>query len=506
MTRILLTGKTGSGKTEYIITKTKEFIENFHRVFHVVPLTSLKSDIYHRYKAKYGEIVGREYDEKRKIFVLTYHEYNQVLTKKPVLFYDVVVFDEFHTIIEPFFTHVVYSAIKNTKSFYQEYLISATPVPLDFITIDERIDLKSNYESKFTIEKIGMSDITYIIKTNLEQNKTGFDYVGSISNTVNKAIKYAELSPHKGDKYETDDPILSKLLEKKVAFISSNLTFKDRDLIMKLLEDKEIKLLLTTTSINYGIDVDFDYAIFESDLYLDRIRTEQFFGRVGRRRQGTIYIVNGLNIEREPRKLVIDSDIEDFARLIALDEEYLCQKYPSLCRSSILKEVAYHLVHPKMAEMILNLDLRNIDDKEYMICVTAMLKKQSLDMKEECAKNYEIVADRETYDLIDDWINLRKKKLNGTEIKQINELSYLAHILGVMKSEKYDKLSIAIKYGIRYEDVDKLVELLKVPYIGRMRAYKLYERGITMENICERYADVKEIMGKIADKIFRILC
>lgn len=509
--RVLIYGPTGSGKTEYVINKTKEYVDNFHRVFHIVPLLTLKKDVYNRYNSKYQGLVSYDLHHLNKINVLTYNEYNQLLVLKEKLFYDVIVFDEYHVIYDTFFKKVVYSAIVNTDQYFVNYFISATPEKLPFIKFDKVIEIKpEKYVSRYTKKRIYSDKEKYdIIKKKFEENKVGFVYTGTIAASVFHAINISKILPIiDNDDYDTDDPILSHLLKHGVAYINSSLSDADRKLVLDMINDKTIKVFTTTTSINYGIDLDIDYAIFNTYRFLDKIKLIQFYGRVGRRNNGEIYLMFDEDRVTAVPEFTLDSDTEDFARLIAHDNEYICKKYPDLCNNDIIHTVAYHLLSPKDAVKVINLDLRDFDDPDYMLCVTNSLARQgyTLDIDPLCNDKYGINADREEMELLRSWIRLDKVQMNGKNKRIIDNNSYFAHIIGVLKNIKYDDLSISIKFGIPYNEVKDLIKLIELPYIGRYRAYLLYKNGITRENICYNTFKVKTLIGKIADKITSLIC
>jgi superfamily II DNA or RNA helicase len=190
----LVKGETGSGKTELVINKAGEYIANYHRVFHVVPLNSLKFNVYSRYKVRYGDKVSPSYKYDAKIYVLTYHEYVQALVLGLNTYYDVVVFDEFHVITEDIFRPVVYASVVNTKKFYHMYFISATPVDLPFVKFDEVIEL-SGRRSVYKLVKVEKSRYIDVVLKEYKQGHRGFIYVGGVENTKNVATEVADLLP-----------------------------------------------------------------------------------------------------------------------------------------------------------------------------------------------------------------------------------------------------------------------------------------------------------------------
>jgi hypothetical protein len=85
-------------------------------------------------------------------------------------------------------------------------------------------------------------------------------------------------------------------------------------------------------------------------------------------------------------------------------------------------------------------------------------------------------------------------------------LSYLAHIIGVLKNPRFEDLSIAVKFGIPYDSLKELLPLLDLPYIGRYRAYQLYKEGVTADNLCEEREKVVRILGGWGKKVLKVVC
>lgn len=558
---VLVTGRTGSGKTEYVIRKAGEMVKDHHPVYHVVPLVTLKNNVLSRYKEKFPDEIRKDIGFKPGIHVLTYHEFNQLLVLKNAkgtsMFNSIVIFDEFHVINEEFFKSPVYSAIQNTGTTFRTYFVSATPINLPNIRFHYHVKVSSPHESKYTIKQIPINRADDLIIENVIQGKIGFVYEGSIKRTINTALRYSEMLPpveNEDMNFDTDDDTLQITLKKGVAYMSSSLTLKDRNLVTKLMEDNSVKLLITTTSINYGVDFKFDFAVFKSDLYMDKMRTEQFHGRVGRRGEGVIYVLQGLDLMKEPKPLTIGEDDNDFANLIGLKQEIICKKYPDICPwyqvkqekkskevqeltsrvkpltefmeegddtvdmdqltwnngkpeiDPTLKSIAYHLIRPKDAVKIVNLDIHMIEDDNYLTCITASIYKMSVNVNGECVNMFGINADDYLVTLMNSWMNLEKKKLNGTEYKEIQNLSYLAHIIGILRDERFEQLSVALKYGVRMSDLQKIQSLLDIPYIGRMRAYELYKEGITKENLCMNREKVIEKLKGIGKRVLDVVC
>jgi len=109
--------------------------------------------------------------------------------------------------------------------------------------------------------------------------------------------------------------------------------------------------------------------------------------------------------------------------------------------------------------------------------------------------------------IIEDWIEEKTEDniLNrfgiapGDLRNYIRNSEWLAHalneIIGATKGKRRDleKLSKRIKHGVRSE----LVELAELPGIGRVRARKLYRKGITMANIPKKTEkELSDIIGK----------
>jgi len=498
---ILVKGETGSGKTELVINKAGEYVANYHRVFHVVPLNSLKFNVYSRYRAKYGDKVSSSYRHDAKIYVLTYHEYAQALTTGLNTYYDVVVFDEFHVITEDIFRPVVYASLINTKQFYHLYFISATPVNLPFIKFDEVIEL-SGRKSQYRVFKIKKDGYTDVVLNEYRQGNRGFVYVGGVESTKKVATEIADKLPNiYNEEFNTDDRLLGNLLKKGIAFINSSMSHDDRKFVNDLLNDGTVKLLTVTSAIVYGVDFDFDYGVFITPVYLNKLRAKQFFGRVGRRKEGRVYVTFYPDMLPGDMDVKIRDEDRDFAELIALNVDYICRKY-GICDGGTVKTIAYNLVSPSLAKKVIDSDIRNFEDVKYMECVTVSLYKQSLVVDKVCAEEFGLFADADIMSALDNWINL-KGTMNP---RLVDELSYLAHIVGVLKNPRFEDFSIAVKFGVPYDSLKELVPLMDLPYIGRYRAYQLYKEGVTLENLCEKREKVVKILGGWGKKVLKVVC
>jgi hypothetical protein len=498
---ILVKGETGSGKTELVINKAGEYVANYHRVFHVVPLNSLKFNVYSRYRAKYGDKVSPSYRHDAKIYVLTYHEYAQALTTGLNTYYDVIAFDEFHVIAEDIFRPVVYASLVNTKQFYHLYFISATPVDLPFIKFDEVIEL-SGRKSQYRVFKIEKDDYADVVLNEYRQGNRGFVYVGGVESTKKVATEIADKLPNiYNEEFDTDDRLLGNLLKKGIAFINSSMSHDDRKLVNDLLNDGTVKLLTVTSAIVYGVDFDFDYGVFITPVYLNKLRAKQFFGRVGRRKEGRVYVTFYPDMLSGDVDVRIRDEDRDFAELIALNVDYICRKY-GICDGGTVKTIAYNLVPPSLAKRVIDSDIRNFEDVKYMECVTVSLYKQSLVADKFCAEEFGLFADADIMSALDSWVNL-KGTMNP---RLVDELSYLAHIVGVLKNPRFEDFSIAVKFGVPYDSLKELVPLMDLPYIGRYRAYQLYKEGVTLENLCEKREKVVKILGGWGKKVLKVVC
>jgi len=498
---ILVKGETGSGKTELVINKAGEYVANYHRVFHVVPLNSLKFNIYNRYRAKYGDKVSPSYRHDAKIYVLTYHEYAQALTTGLNTYYDVIAFDEFHVIAEDIFRPVVYASLINTKQFYRLYFISATPVNLPFIKFDEVIEL-SGRKSRYRVFKIEKGDYMDVVLNEYRQGNRGFVYVGGVESTKKVATEVANILPNiYNEEFDTDDRLLGNLLKKGIAFINSSMSHDDRKLVNDLLNDGTVKLLTVTSAIVYGVDFDFDYGVFITPVYLNKLRAKQFFGRVGRRKEGRVYVTFYPDMLPGDVDVKIRDEDRDFAELIALNVDYICRKY-GICDGGTVKTIAYNLVPPSLAKKVIDSDIRNFEDVKYMECVTVSLYKQSLVADKVCAEEFGLFADADIMSALDNWINLK-----GTmSPRLVDELSYLAHIMGVLKNPRFEDFSVAVKFGVPYDSLKELIPLMDLPYIGRYRAYQLYNEGVTINNLCEEKKKVMRILGGWGKKVLKVVC
>jgi len=497
----LVKGETGSGKTELVINKAGEYVNSHHRVFHVVPLNSLKFNLYSRYKVKYGDKVSFSHRHDAKIYVLTYHEYAQALTTGLNTFYDVIAFDEFHVITEDIFRPVVYASVINTKKFYHLYFISATPVDLPFIKFDQVIEL-SGRKSQYHVFKVEKNEYTNVILNEYKQGNRGFVYVGGIESTKKVATEVANILPNiYNEDFGTDDKLLGNLLKKGIAYINSSMSHDDRKLVNDLLNDGTVKLLTVTSAIVYGVDFDFDYGVFITPVYLNKLRAKQFFGRVGRRKEGRVYVTFYPDLLPGDVDVKIRDEDRDFAELIALNTDYICHKY-GICDDGTVKTIAYNLVPPSLAKRVIDANIRNFEDVKYMECVTVSLYKQSLDADQFCVEEFGLYADAGTMLSLDNWINL-KGTMNP---RLVDELSYLAHIVGVLKNPRFEDLSIAVKFGIPYGSLKELLPLLDLPYIGRYRAYQLYKEGVTADNLCEEREKIVKILGGWGKKILKVVC
>jgi len=498
---ILVKGETGSGKTELVINKAGEYVANYHRVFHVVPLNSLKFNVYSRYRARYGDKVSPSYRHDAKIYVLTYHEYAQALTTGLNTYYDVIAFDEFHVVAEDIFRPVVYASLVNTKQFYHLYFISATPVDLPFIKFDEVIEL-SGRKSQYRVFKIEKDDYTDVVLNEYRQGNRGFVYVGGVESTKKVATEIADKLPNiYNEEFDTDDRLLGNLLKKGIAFINSSMSHDDRKLVNDLLNDGTVKLLTVTSAIVYGVDFDFDYGVFITPVYLNKLRAKQFFGRVGRRKEGRVYVTFYPDMLPGGVDVKIGDEDRDFAELIALNVDYICRKY-GICDGGTVKTIAYNLVPPSLAKRVIDSGIHNFEDVKYMECVTVSLYKQSLVADKVCAEEFGLFADADIMSALDSWVNL-KGTMNP---RLVDELSYLAHIVGVLKNPRFEDFSIAVKFGVPYDSLKELVPLMDLPYIGRYRAYQLYKEGVTLENLCEKREKVVKILGGWGKKILKVVC
>jgi len=416
-------------------------------------------------------------------------------------YYDVVVFDEFHVIVEDIFRSVVYASVINTKHFYHLYFISATPVDLPFIKFDEVVEL-SGRKSQYHVFKVEKDRYMDVVLGEYRQGNRGFIYVGGVENTKKVATEVANILPNTyNEDFGTDDKVLGNLLKKGVAFINSSMSHDDRKLINDLLNDGTVKILTVTSAIIYGVDFDFDYGVFITPVYLNKLRAKQFFGRVGRRREGRIYVTFYPDMLPGDVDFRIRDDDRDFAELIALNIDYICRKF-GICDSNTVKTIAYNLVPPLLAKRVLDNYIHNFEDVKYMECVTVAFYKQSLVADQFCAEEFGLYADADIVSSLDNWINL-KGTMNP---RLVDELSYLAHIVGVLKNPKFEDFSIAVKFGIPYNSLKELIPLMDLPYIGRYRAYQLYSEGVTINNLCEKKEKVVRILGGWGKKILKVVC
>ncbi len=117
--------------------------------------------------------------------------------------------------------------------------------------------------------------------------------------------------------------------------------------------------------------------------------------------------------------------------------------------------------------------------------------------------------------VLEDWINeipddviSEKHKVYPGDVRVFSDTaSWLIHayselckFLGMKRhAEELRKLELRMKYGVREE----LVNLVKLPYIGRVRARKLWEAGIRgPEDILDRRDLVARVIGrKVADRV-----
>lgn len=121
--------------------------------------------------------------------------------------------------------------------------------------------------------------------------------------------------------------------------------------------------------------------------------------------------------------------------------------------------------------------------------------------------------------VLEDWINevpddviAERHKVYPGDVRVFSDTaSWLLHayselckFLGMKRhAEELGKLEVRMKYGVREE----LVSLVKLPYIGRVRARKLWEAGIRgPEDILEKRDLVARIIGrKVAEKVIDAL-
>ncbi|AZI75825.1 putative superfamily 2 helicase [Sulfolobales Beppu filamentous virus 2] len=492
MTDVLIKGRTGSGKTRLMITKAGEFVKNYHRVFHLSPLRSLSVQLYQRYKELYGDIVTNSLRDGYKIYVLTYNQFNQFLAVGNKVFDDVIIFDEFSLIINPLFSNVIYSAIINSVDAFKRYFLSATPVDVG-IKYDEEIDL-GQQGSDYEVKEV----------TNWERyvdfSKVGFIYVPGVDGTRTVCAKF---DTGAGVDVDVDDPVLASMLKRGVAYYNSQMSPGDREKVAKLLELGEVRVICTTTALNYGVDYKFDYGIFTSPRFLSKADFIQFAGRVGRRGHGVVYVTFDVGKLPDVKAFRPDEGVMDFARLIGGDYDYICKKY-DICDKALLKTLAFHLVHPAEAKKIIEMQYLRVDNDEYRLCVLAGLMKSSVDVDPMC-NSYGLLVDRSTVSVFRKALNL--EKLSFSDYKLLQEASYKAHIIGILKDARFEDISLALKYGLPLEHIRDLVKLIDIPYIGRVRAYELYKEGVTRKNLCEKYAVLKKVVGeKIAKKIYELAC
>ena len=86
----------------------------------------------------------------------------------------------------------------------------------------------------------------------------------------------------------------------------------------------------------------------------------------------------------------------------------------------------------------------------------------------------------------------------------LHAYSEMCKFLGMRRhAEELSKLELRMKYGVREE----LVNLVKLPYIGRVRARKLWEAGIRgAEDILEKKELVARLIGrKVAEKVIEAI-
>lgn len=121
--------------------------------------------------------------------------------------------------------------------------------------------------------------------------------------------------------------------------------------------------------------------------------------------------------------------------------------------------------------------------------------------------------------ILEDWINevpddviSERHKVYPGDVRVFSDTaSWLLHaysemckFLGMRRhAEELSKLELRMKYGVREE----LVNLVKLPYIGRVRARKLWEAGIRgAEDILEKKELVARLIGrKVAEKVIEAI-
>jgi len=223
--------------------------------------------------------------------------------------------------------------------------------------------------------------------------------------------------------------------------------------------------------------------------------------RVGRRKEGRVYVTFYPDMLPGDVGVKIRDEDKDFAELIALNTGYICRKY-GICDEGTVKTIAYNLVPPSLAKRVIDSDIHNFEDVKYMECVTVSLYKQSLVADRFCAEEFGLFADADIMASLDNWVNLK-----GTmNLHLAEELSYLAHIVGVLKNPRFEDFSIAVKFGVPYDTLKDMLPLMDLPYIGRYRAYQLYKEGVTLENLCEQREKVVKILGGWGKKVLKVVC
>ncbi len=508
----LVTGGTGSGKTLYVLSKVPKYVEDVNVFVYASPSVALAVNVYRYVTERYGSRfkVTRDPKADAHIYVLTWHTALQYVAyrryQKRPLYSTVLVVDEFHMGVYDLFRPVFYALVKGTQDVYRRYFVSATPVEVPFVEFKERIDMG---EGKVPDVYLYGPDAFEELVKSLCGTGLGLIYTGRVSLTESVAVRVAELCGFPEDEDVDvsgfDDKVLATLVRKGVAYYNSSLTYGDRRVIDQLLAEEKLKVLVATTAVSVGVNYNFSWAVFRDVLSLDKVMFRQVVGRVGRFGKGEVYVPQGVKLPDPPPLKVTEED-EEFARY------YLPESYEGAdAQTNFL--IAFHLVKPSVYRKIVDMPVERVEDYDYMLCrLFSVDVKGAVDL--ECAK-YGINASAKVAP-VRDFINgvpvdeiLEKYGMKYGEFRKlIEEYSYLAHVLGVFKDERYERLAVSIREGVNAVEFEGIEELVELPFIGRARAVKLWEAGIRKRgDLCEKADTAREVLGeKLATRLLSLVC
>ncbi len=376
---------------------------------------------------------------------------------------------------------------------------------------------------------------------------------------------------------------LAESIKRGVAFHHAGLTFKHRELIEKAFRKRLIKVICSTTTLAYGLNLPCRRVIIKdikrfSDggmRYIPTNEIHQCIGRAGRPGldsygEGIIVVNNRrdylrayqvLTDEPEPiysklsnenilikhilglfREINSYDDLEKFIKKTFYFYQYkedneVIQKIKEIINfleqcnfienyklTPIGKRVVELYINPLTAKLFIDNFKEDMEEIYYLYLISLAYEMPKVivykneynnlifDLYKLNIDNIDIEAYK-TAKILYSWINevseaeiLNLYRVEPGTLRYIIDnakwlcysLKEIGKILG-KETEFLDKLEIRLEYGAKEE----IIELLKIKNIGKVRARKLYNKGIkSIEDIINNFEKVKKILGeKIANKI-----